>query len=63
MVARKPLVLAKGIVWVPDRKDIIWINCNPQVGQEMRDFHPFLVLSPGKFNQKTSRDRLAHDDS
>ncbi|MDP3743719.1 MAG: type II toxin-antitoxin system PemK/MazF family toxin [Methylotenera sp.] len=40
--------------WAPDRQDIIWINCNPQVGQEMRDLHPFLVLSPQAFNDKTS---------
>ena len=40
--------------WVPDRQDIIWIDCNPQVGQEMRDIHPFLVLSPRVFNEKTS---------
>lgn len=40
--------------WVPDRQEIIWIDCNPQVGQEMRDVHPFLVLSPRIFNDKTS---------
>ena len=40
--------------WIPDRQDIIWIDCNPQVGQEMRDIHPFLVLSPNVFNDKTS---------
>jgi mRNA interferase MazF len=40
--------------WVPDRQDIIWIDCNPQRGQEMKDLHPFLVLSPKAFNQKTS---------
>lgn len=40
--------------WVPERQDIIWIDCNPQVGQEMRDIHPFLVLSPAIFNTKTS---------
>ncbi len=39
---------------MPDRQDIIWINCNPQVGQVMRDLHPFLVLSPLAFNDKTS---------
>jgi mRNA interferase MazF len=39
---------------VPDRQDIIWIDCNPQVGREMRDVHPFLVLSPRIFNEKTS---------
>lgn len=41
-------------VWLPERQDIIWIDCNPQVGQEMRDIHPFLVLSPQNFNDKTS---------
>ena len=40
--------------WVPDRQEIIWIDCNPQVGKEMRDVHPFLVLSPRAFNDKTS---------
>ena len=40
--------------WVPTRQDIIWIDCNPQVGKEMKDIHPFLVLSPANFNDKTS---------
>lgn len=40
--------------WVPERQDIIWIDCNPQAGREMRDVHPFLVLSPRSFNEKTS---------
>ena len=40
--------------WVPDRQSVIWIDCNPQVGREMRDVHPFLVLSPRIFNEKTS---------
>ncbi len=39
-------------LWIPDRQDIIWIDCNPQVGQEMKDVHPFLVLSPQTFNEK-----------
>lgn len=42
------------LAWVPDRQDIIWIDCNPQVGQEIREIHPFLVLSPRIFNDKTS---------
>ena len=42
------------IGWVPDRQDIIWIDCNPQAGKEMRDVHPFLVLSPRHFNERTS---------
>lgn len=40
--------------WIPDRQDVIWIDCNPQAGQEMRDIHPFLVLSPRAFNDRTS---------
>lgn len=40
--------------WAPDRQDVIWIDCNPQRGREMRDVHPFLVLSPRAFNERTS---------
>ncbi len=51
VVAPKPLAKKR---WIPDRQDIIWIDCNPQAGREMRDVHPFLVLSPRIFNEKTS---------
>ncbi|PCI65523.1 MAG: growth inhibitor PemK [Piscirickettsiaceae bacterium] len=47
-------MVRKTVQWLPDRQDIIWINCNPQLGQEMKDIHPFLVLSPQSFNDKTS---------
>lgn len=40
--------------WVPERQHVIWIDCNPQVGRGMRDVHPFLVLSPRIFNERTS---------
>ena len=40
--------------WTPERQDVIWIDCNPQAGREMRDVHPFLVLSPKAFNLRTS---------
>ncbi len=46
--------MVKTASWVPERQDIIWIDYNPQVGQEMSDIHPFLVLSPRIFNSKTS---------
>ena len=39
--------------WLPDRRDVIWIDCNPQLGREMKDFHPVLVLSPKAFNERT----------
>lgn len=54
MVAAKLSAAGKSAPWVPDRRDIIWIDCNPQIGREMRDVHPFLVLSPRIFNEKTS---------
>ena len=38
---------------MPERQDVIWIDCNPQAGGEMRDLHPMLVLSPGPFNART----------
>ncbi len=40
--------------WIPDRQDIIWIDCAPQAGREMRDRYPFVVLSPRAFNARTS---------
>lgn len=40
-------------LWAPDRREIIWINCNPQAGREMKDMHPLLVLSPKAFNECT----------
>jgi mRNA interferase MazF len=53
-MARKQSLPRKRSLWVPDRRDIIWINCTSQVGREMRDVHPFLVLSPRNFNDRTS---------
>ena len=40
--------------WVPNRQEILWIDCSPHAGREMRDRHPFLVLSPKAFNDRTS---------
>ena len=40
--------------WLPDRRDIIWIDFSPQTGREMKDRHPMLVLSPLAFNERTS---------
>jgi mRNA interferase MazF len=40
--------------WVPERRDIVWIDFTPHVGAEMRDRHPMLVLSPRAFNERTS---------
>src|SRR5450755_4356623 len=32
---------------------MIWIDCNPQAGREMKDVHPLVVLSPREFNERT----------
>ena len=37
--------MATRTLWSPDRRDMIWINCNPN--------HPLLVLSPKAFNERT----------
>ncbi|MBY0505440.1 MAG: type II toxin-antitoxin system PemK/MazF family toxin [Bryobacteraceae bacterium] len=39
--------------WSPERRDMIWIDFNPQSGREIRDIHPLLVLSPKMFNERT----------
>ena len=39
--------------WSPGRRDMIWINCDPQAGREMKNIHPLLVLSPREFNERT----------
>ena len=42
-----------GKLWVPDRREMIWIGFSPQVGTEMKDEHPMLVLSTKAFNDRT----------
>jgi hypothetical protein len=32
---------------------MIWIDCNPLAGREMKDVHPLAVLSPRAFNERT----------
>lgn len=46
------MIAARGR-WAPARRDMIWIDCNPQAGREMRDLHPLVVLSPRGFNDRT----------
>ncbi len=41
-------------LWVPDRGDMIWIDLSPQIGSEMKDEHPMMVLSPAAFNERTN---------
>lgn len=39
--------------WCPDRRDMIWIDFDPQSGREMKSMHPMMVLSPRAFNDRT----------
>ena len=43
----------KSPLWVPDRAEIIFIQYNPQVGKEMPDDHPMLVMSAKSFADRT----------
>ena len=45
--------MAASKLWCLDRRDVIWINCSPHAGKEMKDVHPLLVLSAKAFNQRT----------
>ena len=46
-------VSAAPLLWVPDRGDVIYINFSPQLGAEMKDEHPMLVLTSKAFNDRT----------
>ncbi|CAN5579546.1 endoribonuclease MazF [soil metagenome] len=39
--------------WVPGRREVIWIDFDPQAGKEMSKEHPLLVLSTAPFNERT----------
>lgn len=45
--------MAAGKSWVPDRRDMILIDFDSQVGGETKDEHPILVLSTKEFNERT----------
>lgn len=38
--------------YVPKRGDIVWMDFNPQKGNEIRGTRPALVLSPESYNAK-----------
>ena len=40
--------------YIPDCLDIVWIDFNPQSGHEQKGKRPALVLSPKKYNEKSS---------
>ncbi len=38
--------------YVPDRRDLVWLEFNPQTGHEQKGRRPALVLSPRAYNGK-----------
>jgi mRNA interferase MazF len=42
------------VTYVPDAADIIWITLNPRTGHEQAGRRPFLVMTPQRYNVKTS---------
>jgi mRNA interferase ChpB len=36
---------------IPQKGDIYLINPNPQAGREMKDLHPFVVITPKEINK------------
>ncbi len=39
--------------YVPQRGDIVWLDFNPQSGQEQKGRGPAITISPHSYNQKT----------
>ena len=42
------------MTYVPDASDIVWIPLDPQTGHEQAGRRPFLILTPRRYNDKTS---------
>ena len=38
--------------YIPDKRDIVWLEFNPQTGHEQSGHRPALVISPKSYNQK-----------
>ena len=41
------MVTAASKLWVPDRRDLIWINFNPQIGSAINETNPFAIKHLG----------------
>ena len=39
---------------IPDAGDLVWVNFNPQAGQEQAGHRPALVLCPATYHEKTA---------
>jgi|SRR5579859_236275 len=41
------------VEYVPETRDLIWINFDPQAGREQAGRRPALVLSPASYNSRS----------
>lgn len=44
-------VINKQKKYVPDRGDLVWLDCNPRSGHEQAGVRPALVISPASYNK------------
>jgi mRNA interferase MazF len=42
------------VKYVPDQGDVVWLNFEPQRGNEIKKTRPALVISSKKYNAKTN---------
>ncbi len=42
-----------GISYLPDRRDVVWLDFEPAKGREIGKYRPALVLTSKEYNQKT----------
>ncbi len=42
------------VEYIPSRRDIVWLNFDPQQGYEIKKTRPALVISPQRYNAKTN---------
>lgn len=40
-------------MYIPERGDVVWLNFEPQKGNEIKKKRPALVISPKEYNKKT----------
>lgn len=40
--------------YIPDVGDVVWINCDPSVGNEHKKRRPAVILSPKQYNRLTN---------
>ncbi len=40
------------VTYVPKRRDIVWLEFEPQTGKEIQKIRPALVISPESYNHK-----------